>query len=98
MRVCIELELHKKVRLISLGGSLLGEWYLPTITGLHRDFYATAQQVLELANALCNNEKPSQKHTHPNRLSSFENPFPILISVQRKHINHSEQHLKVLMK
>lgn len=76
MRVCIELGLHKKVRLISLGGSLLGEWYLPTITGLHRDFYATAQHILELANALCNNEKPSQKTYTSKSVIVFRESFP----------------------
>ena len=76
MRVCVELGLQKKVRLISLGGSLLGEWYLPTITGLHRDFYFAAQHILELANTLCNGEKLPQKTYTSKAVFVFRESFP----------------------
>jgi DNA-binding transcriptional regulator YhcF (GntR family) len=76
MRVCVELGLQKQVRLISLGGSLLGEWYLPTITGLHRDFYSVAQQILEVANMLCNGEKPPQRTYTSKSVMVFRESFP----------------------
>lgn len=76
MRVCIELGVQKRVRLISLGGSLLGEWYLPSITGLHLDFYAAAQHVLDLANLLCNGEKPSQKTYIGKSVIVYRESFP----------------------
>ncbi len=78
-RVCFELGLLDKVGIISMQSSSFGEQFMPSLTGLCRDFNKIAADIVEFSERICNGEDLYGESREYEAIlvfrESFKNPY-----------------------